>query len=52
VLYVAPALLGGDDGAALLAGPGVGTIAEAWRGRFVAIRQVGDDLRLDMEARH
>jgi diaminohydroxyphosphoribosylaminopyrimidine deaminase/5-amino-6-(5-phosphoribosylamino)uracil reductase len=52
VLYVAPALLGGDDGTALLAGAGVTTIADAWRGRFVAIRQVGDDLRLDMEAQH
>ena len=52
VLYVAPALLGGDDGRALLAGAGAPTIDEAWRGRFVAIRQVGDDLRLDMEALH
>jgi diaminohydroxyphosphoribosylaminopyrimidine deaminase/5-amino-6-(5-phosphoribosylamino)uracil reductase len=52
VLYVAPALLGGDDGTALLGGAGVATIGDAWRGRFVAIRQVGDDLRLDMEAQH
>jgi diaminohydroxyphosphoribosylaminopyrimidine deaminase/5-amino-6-(5-phosphoribosylamino)uracil reductase len=52
VLYVAPALLGGDDGTALLAGAGVTTLAGAWRGRFVGIRQVGDDLRLDMEAQH
>ena len=34
VLYLAPALLGGDDARPLLAGPAAATIADAWRGRI------------------
>jgi diaminohydroxyphosphoribosylaminopyrimidine deaminase/5-amino-6-(5-phosphoribosylamino)uracil reductase len=49
VVYVAPALLGGDDGVAMFAGEGSPTMAEAWRGRFVEVRRLGDDLRLDLE---
>jgi diaminohydroxyphosphoribosylaminopyrimidine deaminase/5-amino-6-(5-phosphoribosylamino)uracil reductase len=48
VAYVAPALLGGDDGRPLLAGAGVATMAEAWRGRFTDVRRLGDDLRLEL----
>lgn len=48
LIYVAPALLGGDDGHPLLAGPGSPTIAELWRGRFTSVERVGDDLRLEM----
>lgn len=48
VAYVAPALLGGDDGRPLLAGAGVATMAEAWRGRFVDVRRLGDDLRIEL----
>lgn len=48
VAYVAPALLGGDDGRPLLAGSGVATMAEAWRGRFVDVRRLGADLRIEM----
>ena len=48
VFYVAPALLGGDDGRPVLAGPGVATIAEAWRGRIVGVEQMGDDVRIDV----
>jgi diaminohydroxyphosphoribosylaminopyrimidine deaminase/5-amino-6-(5-phosphoribosylamino)uracil reductase len=48
VLYVAPMLLGGDDGRPLFAGAGVATMAEAWRGRFESVRQVGDDLRIEL----
>jgi diaminohydroxyphosphoribosylaminopyrimidine deaminase/5-amino-6-(5-phosphoribosylamino)uracil reductase len=49
VWYLAPALLGGDDGRPLLAGPGVATIEDAWRGRLVSVCQLGDDLRLEVE---
>jgi diaminohydroxyphosphoribosylaminopyrimidine deaminase / 5-amino-6-(5-phosphoribosylamino)uracil reductase len=49
VVYLAPALLGGDDGLALFRGAGAPTLADAWRGRFVAVRQLGDDLRLDLK---
>ena len=48
VVYLAPALLGGDDGRPLLAGPGVPTMADLRRGRFVAVEVLGDDLRLDL----
>lgn len=48
VVYLAPALLGGDDGRPLLAGPGVPTMADLRRGRFVAVEALGDDLRLDL----
>lgn len=49
VLYFAPALLGGDDGRPILAGPGVSTMADAWRGRIVSIVQMGDDVRIELE---
>ena len=49
VLYLAPALFGGDDARGLFAGPGAGSMADLWRGRIVGIRSVGDDLRLDLE---
>ena len=49
VVYVAPALMGGDDGRPLLAGPGAATIADAWRGRITSATRLGDDLRIDLE---
>ncbi len=48
VFYLAPALLGGDDGRPAFAGPGVATMAEAWRGEIVSLRRLGPDLRLDL----
>jgi diaminohydroxyphosphoribosylaminopyrimidine deaminase/5-amino-6-(5-phosphoribosylamino)uracil reductase len=50
VLYLAPALFGGDDARGLFAGPGVATIDDVWRGRIVSTQQLGDDLRIDVEA--
>ena len=50
VLYLAPALFGGDDARGLFAGPGVPTIDDVWRGRIVATERLGDDLRIDLEA--
>lgn len=49
VVYLAPALLGGDDGAGLFAGPGAATIADTARLRLRAVRRVGHDLRLDLD---
>ncbi len=49
VLYTAPILLGGDDGPGLFAGLGAPALDVAWRGRFVDVRRLGDDLRLDMK---
>ena len=45
-LYLAPALLGGDDARAAFGGAGAPTMAEVQRGRFVSVTRLGDDLRL------
>jgi diaminohydroxyphosphoribosylaminopyrimidine deaminase/5-amino-6-(5-phosphoribosylamino)uracil reductase len=50
VLYFAPALMGGEDGRPLLAGPGAGTMADVWRGRIARIRSIGPDVRIDLLA--
>jgi diaminohydroxyphosphoribosylaminopyrimidine deaminase / 5-amino-6-(5-phosphoribosylamino)uracil reductase len=50
VVYLAPALMGGDDGRALFAGPGAGTIEDVWRGRVVSVERLGEDIRIDVEA--
>ena len=50
VFYLAPALLGGDDGRPVLAGAGAVTMAEAWRGRICEIRAIGPDVRIDVIA--
>jgi diaminohydroxyphosphoribosylaminopyrimidine deaminase / 5-amino-6-(5-phosphoribosylamino)uracil reductase len=49
VLYLAPALFGGDDAKPLLAGAGAPTIDDLWRGRIASVARVGDDLRLEVE---
>ena len=49
VSYVAPALMGGSDGKPLLEGPGAPSMEGLARGRFVSMRSVGDDLRLEVE---
>ncbi len=49
VVYLAPTLLGGDDGTPLFSGPGIASISELRRGRIVEMRRLGDDLRLDLE---
>jgi diaminohydroxyphosphoribosylaminopyrimidine deaminase/5-amino-6-(5-phosphoribosylamino)uracil reductase len=48
VIYVAPALFGGDDANGLFEGAGAWDIAKVWRGRFVAVERVGDDLRIEL----
>jgi diaminohydroxyphosphoribosylaminopyrimidine deaminase/5-amino-6-(5-phosphoribosylamino)uracil reductase len=49
VLYLAPVLLGGDDGRAVFAGPGAATIVDVWRGRIRSVTRLGDDLRIDLD---
>jgi diaminohydroxyphosphoribosylaminopyrimidine deaminase/5-amino-6-(5-phosphoribosylamino)uracil reductase len=51
VVYVAPALFGGDDALGLFRGPGSGTIADIRRGRFVDVRRLGPDLRIEVDLR-
>ena len=48
VVYLAPALLGGDDGRGLFAGPGAATMADVWRGRITGVTRLGEDLRIDL----
>lgn len=47
VIYLAPALMGGDDGAPLFRGLGAAAIGDLSRGRIERFSQVGDDLRID-----
>ena len=49
VVYVAPAIFGGDDGRAMFAGAGAPTIDDVWRGRITAVERLGDDLKLELE---
>ncbi|HEY9557428.1 MAG TPA: bifunctional diaminohydroxyphosphoribosylaminopyrimidine deaminase/5-amino-6-(5-phosphoribosylamino)uracil reductase RibD, partial [Acidimicrobiales bacterium] len=51
VVYLAPALFGGDDALGLFAGPGAPTITALTRGRFTSVTQLGDDLRIDLDPR-
>ncbi len=48
VTYLAPALMGGDDGTGLFRGPGAATIGDLWRGEITSVRPVGADIRVDM----
>jgi diaminohydroxyphosphoribosylaminopyrimidine deaminase/5-amino-6-(5-phosphoribosylamino)uracil reductase len=50
VLYLAPALFGGDDARGLFSGPGAPSIDELWRGRLVGVQRLGDDIRVELEA--
>jgi len=49
VIYVAPAVFGGDDARPMFVGNGAPTIEALPRGRFVSVRHLGDDIRLDIE---
>jgi diaminohydroxyphosphoribosylaminopyrimidine deaminase/5-amino-6-(5-phosphoribosylamino)uracil reductase len=46
VLYLAPALFGGDDAVPMFGGPGAPTVAELWRGRILSTAALGADLRV------
>jgi diaminohydroxyphosphoribosylaminopyrimidine deaminase/5-amino-6-(5-phosphoribosylamino)uracil reductase len=46
VLYLAPALFGGDDGGPLFGGPGASTIADVWRGSIESVERLGRDLKV------
>lgn len=48
VVYLAPALLGGDDATGLFRGGGAATIADVWRGTIDDVTRLGDDLRIDL----
>lgn len=48
VVYLAPALFGGDDAVPMFAGRGAPGIDDLWRGRFLDARRVGRDLRIEL----
>ncbi len=48
VVYLAPALMGGDDGLPLLAGAGAASIDQLWRGQVTGVSQMGPDLRVTL----
>ncbi len=48
VLYLAPALMGGDDGRPMFAGSGAPTIEQLWRGEIADVVQLGGDLRITL----
>jgi diaminohydroxyphosphoribosylaminopyrimidine deaminase/5-amino-6-(5-phosphoribosylamino)uracil reductase len=48
VIYLAPAVLGGDDGRAMFHGPGAPTIDQLPRGMFTSVTPLGADVRLDL----
>jgi diaminohydroxyphosphoribosylaminopyrimidine deaminase/5-amino-6-(5-phosphoribosylamino)uracil reductase len=50
VLYLAPALAGGDDGRPMFAGPGAPTIDGFFRGTLVSVERIGEDLRVEVAA--
>jgi diaminohydroxyphosphoribosylaminopyrimidine deaminase / 5-amino-6-(5-phosphoribosylamino)uracil reductase len=50
VLYLAPALFGGDDCRPVFAGPGAPTIDEVWRGQMMSVTPLGADLRVELAA--
>jgi diaminohydroxyphosphoribosylaminopyrimidine deaminase/5-amino-6-(5-phosphoribosylamino)uracil reductase len=49
VLYLAPALFGGDDARGMFAGAGAPSMAAVTRGRVRRVASVGDDLRIDLD---
>jgi diaminohydroxyphosphoribosylaminopyrimidine deaminase / 5-amino-6-(5-phosphoribosylamino)uracil reductase len=50
VLYLAPALFGGDDGRSLFTGPGAATIGRLWRGQVRSVTSLEGDLKVEVSA--
>lgn len=48
VLYLAPALFGGDDAVPMFSGPGAPRVEDLWRGRLVSVTRLGSDLRVEL----
>ena len=49
VFHLAPTIAGGGDAPGPFAGQAIATIADLWRGRFVAANTLGDDLEVIIE---
>jgi diaminohydroxyphosphoribosylaminopyrimidine deaminase/5-amino-6-(5-phosphoribosylamino)uracil reductase len=48
IVYVAPAIFGGDDARPLFAGPGAATMNDVWRGAITGVTHLGGDIRIDV----
>jgi diaminohydroxyphosphoribosylaminopyrimidine deaminase/5-amino-6-(5-phosphoribosylamino)uracil reductase len=48
VLYLAPALFGGDDARPSFAGTGAATMADLWRGQVRSVTSLGGDIRVEL----
>ncbi len=48
VLYLAPALFGGDDAVPMFRGPGAPGMQDLWRGRLVSVAALGSDVRIEL----
>jgi diaminohydroxyphosphoribosylaminopyrimidine deaminase / 5-amino-6-(5-phosphoribosylamino)uracil reductase len=48
VLYLAPALFGGDDAVPLFAGAGAATMEQLWRGTVISVERLGNDVRMEL----
>lgn len=50
VVYVAPAVFGGDDGAPVFRGNGAPSMNELWRGHVTQVGMVGEDVKITVLA--
>lgn len=50
VIYLAPVLLGGDDGVPLFRGSGAPTLQAAWKGSIGSVHRLGPDVRVNLLA--
>ncbi|MCO5319060.1 MAG: bifunctional diaminohydroxyphosphoribosylaminopyrimidine deaminase/5-amino-6-(5-phosphoribosylamino)uracil reductase RibD [Microthrixaceae bacterium] len=48
VIYLAPALFGGDDARGIFSGQGAFDVEDLWRGRFSSVERIGGDLRVEL----
>ncbi len=48
VVYLAPALFGGDDARPMFTGPGGATIGDVWRGQVHSVTSLGCDIRVEL----
>lgn len=48
VVYLAPALFGGDDARPMFAGAGGATIDDVWRGQVHSVTSLGGDIRVEL----
>ena len=51
VVYLAPALFGGDDARPSFAGAGASTVSALWRGSVRSVTSLDGDLRVELSTR-